>query len=509
MRRLSGIHIDKFYKDSFILTVSNMATGIISFIFSIILSRELGAEGLGLYGLVMPVYGLLLCITTDGLITAISKKTTLYFHRNEYRNLKRTVSTAFLFVAAWSTCVALLVLVCHGFIAEHIVKDPRAAGAIMIISPALIFVPLSAVIKGYFYGLGEYNVTASVDILEKFLRVSILLGAVWILSPGYDVSKTVTIAYFALATGEAVSLLLLFICYRIRNSKLKGNTGKSISRIQLIFDVFVISVPLCVEGVISSLISTLSALVLPHRLVAAGFTYSDALALIGRFCGMALNITTIPYIIIGSMLTVLITELSPCVSKKDFWHAEERIAQIMRISGVIGISTALMCLRIPDTLGLVFYKRNDLGEMIRFGGLIRLIMFISMPTFGILNALGRQNTLLKNSLINSVQSLLLIFILAAIPALNIYGYGLSIILAAITSFIMNIREIKKICDIRVSFQDVFTIALMGTVVWLASGIIRNLLSGASPLIMTAGIVITCFGGMLCMHGLIFRHREET
>ena len=59
------MHVDKFYKDSFILTLSNMVTGIIAFVFSLILSRELGAEGLGLYGLVMPIYGLLLCITSD------------------------------------------------------------------------------------------------------------------------------------------------------------------------------------------------------------------------------------------------------------------------------------------------------------------------------------------------------------------------------------------------------------------------------------------------------------
>jgi stage V sporulation protein B len=65
--------IDKFYRDSLVLTISNLVTGMIGFIFSIILSRSLGAEGLGLYGLVMPVYGLLLCLTSEGLITAISK----------------------------------------------------------------------------------------------------------------------------------------------------------------------------------------------------------------------------------------------------------------------------------------------------------------------------------------------------------------------------------------------------------------------------------------------------
>lgn len=499
MRRLSTIHIDKFYRDSFTLALSNMATGTISFIFSIVLSRELGAEGLGLYGLVMPVYGLLLCVTTDGLITAISKISTLYFRRKEYRNLRRTISTTFLFAAAWSTCVALLTLVFHSFIAGHIVRDPRAAGAIMILSPALIFVPLSAVIKGYFYGLGQYKVTAFVDILEKILRVAILLGTISILSPGSAVSRTVTIAYFALAAGEAVSLILLLICYKIRSSKMKGNTGKSVSRIQLIFDVFVISVPLCANGVLSSFLSTLSALILPRRLVAAGFTYSDALAMIGRFGGMALNVTTLPYIIIGSMLTVLVPELSPSISKRDYWSAQERIAQVLRIACIIGISTAMVCLRIPDTLGILFYKRDDLGDMIRFAAPICLILFISSPSFGILNALGRQGILLKNSLINSVQSLLLIFVLTGIPALNIYGYGISIILTAITSLVLNVMEIKKICEIKVSLQDVITLALTGAVVWLASGIVLNLLGFAPPMVRTAGIVITCFGGMLSIN----------
>ncbi|MGI6227214.1 MAG: stage V sporulation protein B, partial [Peptococcales bacterium] len=432
MRKLSAGRIDKFYKDSFILTLSNMATGMISFVFSILLSRKLGAEGLGLYGLIMPVYGLLLCITSDGLITAISKISTLYLNRGELRNLYRTLSTTFLFVASWAASVAFLVLACHNVIAVHIVRDARASGAIMMLSAALVFVPLSAIIKGYFYGLGKYNVTSSIDILEKLLRVAILLGTISLLAPD-DVGETVTVAYLALACGELASFAALFTCYKIQKARLLGNKGKSKSRIQLIFDVFVISIPLCVNGVLSSVISTVSSLMLPRRLVAAGFTYGEALALIGRFGGMALNISTLPYIIINSMLTVLVPDLSLNISKKDYWAAGERVAQVLGIACRIGISTALVCLLVPNELGFIFYRRNDLGAMIRFSAPVCLVLFVSSPTFGILNALGKQNILLKNSLINSLQSFLLVFILAGIPALNVYGLGIGIIITAITS----------------------------------------------------------------------------
>lgn len=491
--------IDKFYKDSFVLTLSNMVTGIIAFIFSIVLSRELGAEGLGLYGLVMPVYGLLLCFTSDGLITAISKISTVYFNRKDIKNLNKTLSTVFVFVALWASSVALLVLLFNKGIAVHIVRDARAANALMILSPAILFIPLSAVIKGYFYGLGKYRVTAVVDIGEKLLRVIILLSTISIVAPK-SVDGTVAVAYFALAAGELISMTTLFICYKMQKSRFIMNKGKSKSRIQLLFDVFVIAVPLGINGVLSSVLSTLSALVLPRRLVASGCTYSEALELIGRFGGMALNITSLPFIIIGSMLTVLIPEVSLHISKKDFWSAEERISQVLGLSCAIGISTAVVCLTIPETLGQLFYQRNDLADMIQFSAAICLFSFTASPTFGILSALGKQNILLKNSLIISIESLFLVITLAGIPTLNIYGYGLSIILSSITAFFINIKEIKKICEIKIELRDLITLLLTGITAYLVSGITGRLLMEAHPAIKAAVIVITSFGTVIGLNG---------
>src|SRR5690606_20669111 len=120
---------------------------------------------------------------------------------------------------------------------------------------------------------------------------------------------------------------------------------------------------------------------------------------------------------------------------------------------IIGISTSIVCFIIPRTLGWVFYQRNDLAALIRFSAPICLMTFVSSPTFGILNALGKQNILLRNSLINSLQSLVLTTALAGIPALNIYGCGISIIITSATSLVLNIREIRKVCEIKIGLQD--------------------------------------------------------
>ena len=65
---------DTFYRDTFVLTLSNLAMGVLRFMFSIILSRQLGPEGLGLYGLIMPIYDLFCCLVCGGIIAAISRE---------------------------------------------------------------------------------------------------------------------------------------------------------------------------------------------------------------------------------------------------------------------------------------------------------------------------------------------------------------------------------------------------------------------------------------------------
>lgn len=501
------MRVDKFFKDSFILTLSNMVTGIIAFVFSIILSRELGAEGLGLYSLIMPVYGLLLCLTTDGLVTAISKISAVYSGKKEIANLNKTLSTVFVFILLWSVSVALVVFLCNRAIAVHIVRDARAAGALAVLAPALVFVPLSAIIKGYFYGLGNYKVTASVDIIEKLLRVAILTGTIAVLALS-DVENTVSAAYFALAAGELFSLVILYTCYRIQRKRLTGLKCKPKTRIQLVFDVFVISFPLCLNGILSSVLSTISTLLLPRRLIAAGSTYGDALAMIGKFGGMALNISYLPFIVIGSMLTVLVPDLSLSMSKKDYWSSENRIAQVIKLALAIGVSTAIVCLILPNMLGQLFYKRDDLEDMIRFSALICLFTFVSSPTFGILNALGKQNVLLKNSLIISFESLILIFALAGIPGLNIYGYGLSMIITSLTALVINIREIRKICEIKIGLQDIGTIVLAGIAAYLLSLIANRLFIEAAPALRAAAVVIASFGAVLGLNGLAMKYKAS-
>lgn len=497
------MRIDKFYKDSFVLTLSNLVTGVIGFMFSIILSRKLGPEGLGLYGLIMPVYGLLLCITCEGLITSISRISAVCFSKKDYRNVNRTVNTVLILVLLWSLGVALLTFINSDGIAGFFIKDRRASEAIRILCPALVFVPLSAVIKGYFYGLGKFRITASADIVEKLLRVLVLLGVIAALSLK-DMKSIVSAAYLALTAGELTSLAILYFFQKSYRNKLKGGVGKSKSRIQLTFNVLVIACPLYINGILSSILSAASTLILPRRLVQAGFLYNDALSLIGKFTGMAYNITFLPFIIVGSMMTVLVPDLSTSAGKKDSWAVESRIAQVLKVSCMVGMASLVICLTIPDILGQLFYGRKDLGLMISFAAITGFFSYLSAPTFGILNGLGKQTILLRNSLILSVESVIAIFIFAGIPQINIYGCGIASFITAVTALLLNLGEIGKICEIPLKPSDFVTWALTGILTFIFLKLENQLLFFVPPSIKAILIVFSGFGLIFVLSRLVSR-----
>ncbi len=466
--------LDKFYKNSAILTMSNLVTGFIGFAFSIILSKKLGAEGLGLYGLIMPVYSLLLCLTADGLVTAVSKTCAVYNSKKDYRNLHRTVKVALCFIGMWSIAVALLVFINASNISNLFIKDSRAVDAIRIICPALVFIPMSAIFKGFFYGFEKFTIPAGIDILEKCIRVTILLAAMALLSVK-NIRGAVTTAYLALAVGEAISMIMLFTSFKLFSNKLVPVKTRVKNPLQLLVDILIISCPLSLNGFLSSILNTASTLILPRRLISSGMNYDTALELIGKFIGMSLTTVNLPFIIVGSMMTVMIPDMSLSLSKKDSWSTENRISQVLRVSFLVGLGTLIVSICIPQKLGLLFYGRDDLGQMIMFAGICNFISYIAAATFGILNGLGKQNVNLKNSVIVSVEGLILVFILTGIPSLNIFGYGISLVITAITGLLLNLYEIRKVCEIRISLLKGAVFSLFGMAGYLCVKVINTII----------------------------------
>ncbi|MFT8313612.1 MAG: stage V sporulation protein B [Clostridium sp.] len=485
------MQFDDFYKDTLILTISNLATGILRFVFSIILSNKLGAEGLGLYSIIMPIYDLFCCVVCGGMIIAVSRKAAIFSGNRDYINVNKLIRIAIIFDLLWSVFIAILVFFNSSFVASFLIKDSRTLYSIEIICPALIFVALSSIFKGYFYGISKAKIPAYIDIFEKAIRICVVIGIVNILMLKTMV-QTISAVYAALTFGELISFLMLYAAYLIYRRKLKTVNTHRENKGQLLFDILIVAVPLCVNGFLGSILNTASTLVLPRRLVAAGIDYDTALSLIGKFTGMALNITFFPMVVIMAMSTVLVPDISKNLSKKNYYALEERIREVLKISFYLGIATMIICLCIPNNLGKLFFNRDDLGVFIVTSALCLPITYAAASTYSILSGLGKQTTILINSLLVSVEELILLYILTAIPSINIYSFAITLFITGLTSFILNIYEIKKVCPISFSSTNALIDIMMSILVFLVLGIMDHIMSNSIFISKNILIIVTGF-----------------
>lgn len=449
---------DNFYRNSFILTASNLTTGVLGFIFSIYLSKILGPEGVGLFGLVMPIYNLFISLMTAGVVASISKITAVYSAKNDFNNILKTMKTVASFNFVWAFLIGILVFFLSPTIGEYWVKDPRTVKAIMITAPAMVCIALSNILKGYFYGSTKIKIPAFIDIFEKSLRV-LLMFVLLLIFKTDKLENLVMLAYLAICLGEFQSLILLYGAFKYTVRKIPIQNRYCKRKKELLKDVLITSIPLCLNGFLISTFSTVSTLIIPRRLMIAGFEYSEALALIGKYSGMALAIVTFPLIIIGSLNTLIIPDLSKSLSKNDITSVSRRIKNVIKISFLIGICTTIICLCIPNSLGYLFFKRDDLGLYIKVASISMPFLFASNTMFGILNGLDKPNIILKNTIITEVLEITLLFFLTAIPSINIMSYAITMGIVSIVSLVLNLYEVYKVVNIEISVVNLIIYCL--------------------------------------------------
>lgn len=490
-----------FYKNSFMLILSNLTTGVLGFLFSIILSRSLGAEGMGLYGLIMPIYNLFICLICCGIITAISKISAIYIDNKDFGNVKKTIKTLVTFNIVWGLIVASIVFLLAPNISSVLIKDSRTALALRITCPAMVFIAISNILKGYFYGTAEIMVPAIIDIFEKSIRIIVILILSNMLK-SKSVTSLVTVAYIALCIGEFISLVLLYIYYKKSTKKFPVTTKPLDSKAQLLFNVFVISIPLCVNGFFTTSLDSVCALMLPRRLVTAGIEYTTGLSIIGKFTGMSMNIVFFPMIIIGSISTLLIPDLSQTVNKKNYCAACIRIKEVLKIALLLGLCTTAICNAIPKELGYMFYNRYDLGTFIKSASICAPVVYCVGTTYGILNGISKQSIILRNSLICALLETICLYILTGMPSINIFGYTISYIFSSIIGLFLNIKEIKRHINFRFDFFQIILIFLLGILCFLTLKITNGLLLDVHSTFKNIFIILLGFSFFFI--GLIFK-----
>lgn len=460
-----------YLQGAFILTIANLLTGILSFVYRIFLSKSIGAEGMGVYQLIIPLYMLFITLVSGGLATSISKLVAENKAKGNYSNMFKIIRVSALMAALWSIIFSCLIAFNADFLAREILKDDRTLYSVIIFSPAIVFIALAAVFKGYFYGVEKIKIPAFLDIIEKLIRLIILVVTTDYLID-FGIEYVCAGAMTAMVSGELLSLLLLFIIYR-RKKFVVRNIMKTDSTLHIASNILMIVIPLSISGAINTIMDMLDAALIPAQLVKAGFSKQISLSLYGQLTGMILPLIYFPMIIIGSLSTTLIPSVAFSYTSKNWIALNKKCNDSLTIASIIGLASTIAFMMHPRELCDVLFNCPEAEKLLFWCSISCVLEYWLFVLLAIMNGIGLQKNVLESTIMNIVIMVVSIVVFMPIPKINVYGYilGFAVSSLFVVWRCLNVLIKKtsvKIDEVRCILKPLICSVPMLCLIWLSN-----------------------------------------
>ena len=302
------------FKNVAIITVFSVITRLLGFILRIFLSRTIGAEALGLYQVALSVFMVLLTVVSSGLTLIISRITASYRVSNDKKGVSRLVTSGLLVGLAVSVILCAIILIFRNLF-SNLFTDENCINILIILLPSLIFSAVYSVFRGAMWGYDNYFALCVTELFEQVVKIALCVLLVASSMTAIQNAMTVAWSFTISCIISAIFVIILFFFYG-------GKMGKP----SLIYKkVLKQSTPITAVRVAGSLVQPLIAIILPARLMVAGYTSAQAMSIYGVALGMTFPLLFLPSTLIGSLSTALVPDISMAMVQNDNEHIQKRV----------------------------------------------------------------------------------------------------------------------------------------------------------------------------------------
>ena len=388
------------------LTAVNALVRAMGLCLRVFLSRTLGAEIMGIAELAQSVHMLFITPLTSGLPLAISRVTAKADQADREKPLLAAISLVRL-----SAALLIPMLLLFSPLLARLMGDIRVLPSLWSSAPCILILGYSAAYNGYCYGVERSRIPALSELIEQSARFAVCVALIALL-PGLTAPWAAAVPVFSTMVAEVLGLLFVAAVLRIPVEGLEAAAAwkKPILRL---------AAPTTITRLLSTLLRSLSAIVIPLRLRASGLTAAEATARLGLLNGMVTPILMLPCIFTSALTMVTLPKIARC---EDDPPALKRILlQCLYASvPVAALSWAAVDLSAPY-LAVRLYRMAELTELFHLAAPLTLLFAFSHVSGGVVAALGQQKRSLYGAAPASVLTLELTWVLAADPALRLKG----------------------------------------------------------------------------------------
>ena len=429
----------RFIKNALLLTITGLILRFVVVFFRIWLSNLIGAEGMGLYQVIISVHVFASAFAASGLMTAVTRQVADRLSVND----KKGAIRAFRMSVLLTLLVAFLSLIIIFIFAEQIavlfIKDIRAVPALKTLSFSLPFMGVASCFKGYFLARRNAKRPSAALILEQAVRILLVFV---LCKEAIKISLSYAAAAVLLADciSEAVSMLYMAIGY-YKDKKAIKNNSKTERYIKILKENLRISMPITAGKYLATFLRTVENILMPQSLAKYTSSYKSSLSQFGMIKGMALPILFFPASLLNSITTLLIPEVSEAKANNDYKTIKNAVIKSFQIALCSAYIIGGIFLINAKELGVLIYSSEEVGYLIKALAPLVPIMYLDSMADGLLKGLDKQNNTLVHGLIDSVFRISFIYFL--VPSFGMKAFlGIMFISNILTCSLNSITLLK-------------------------------------------------------------------
>lgn len=411
------------------MTAAGVLSRIIGFFYRIFLSRTIGAEALGIYQLIGPVFSLCFALTASSIQTSISK-----FVGDAIGGCKDSLcgekkARAFLLLGLVLSCglssLTGIFMYCNAdWIATRFLGEARCAPLLVLLTYSLLPCCIHACINGYYYGKKNAFVPSLCQLIEQIARV----GSVWIIfqvTTEKGIPLTAFHAVCGLVIGECFGLLVSMGAL-LREKRLpRGSySTDSVCNRTMTHAFLAMVIPLTINRLSVAFSTSLENLLIPQKLQLYGYSQADALSVYGILSGMTLSIILFPCVLTNSLSVLLLPAISEAKGRANENRIRRTTKKAIRLGLLLGFAFTILFLFTGDMIGNKLFHNALAGRFICRLAWLCPLMYISSLLSSILHGLGRPKQVLFVNLLACLIRIGMIWFLVPGYGIGAYLWGL-------------------------------------------------------------------------------------
>ncbi|MBR7135832.1 MAG: oligosaccharide flippase family protein [Clostridia bacterium] len=486
--------IKKVVKTVALITALSCMERGIGFFYRIFLSRQLGAEFIGIYQVTLSVVGVLVTLTASGIPITVSRlmlrEKAVGNKKGENDVVSAGIVTALLISVP---CAAALYFFKGAF--SFMFADQRCYDLLVIILPGITITSVYAVIRGFFWGNSYFLTYALIELLEE--AVMCLAGVVLVTR-----AQSAWLGTLSAAKSVLISYVVSFV---LSTAVFVIKSGRVTNPLYKLKPLILSSSPITAMRTLTSLAGFLVAIIIPKRLMMLGGSQTAVMEAFGELNGMAMPLLFIPSTIIGSIALVIVPKLS-----ENFYRGNKAVV-VDATDRAVDYSLLIASLIVPvfisagGKIGEFVYDNPAAGQYLSLSAVIMLPMSFTMMTNSVLNSLNMEKRTLVNFVVGTAVMLGLMWTLPKYVGIHamIIGYLFSYTITGT----LNLVALKKIRhDLRPVLLKIGRFIGITLVTTVFSCLVGGLLKGRTSsflFVLTVGFATLLFEcGLLYATGTV-------